>query len=83
MLYTSGSRYSACNRTVEPPLLNSHLSTMHGHFLLLSAGWQLWSAGNHFGSILHCIQLPFSLLYYYMRNYCNLIGLEQWYFSLI
>ena len=22
-------------------------------------------------------------LYYYMRNYCNLIGLEQWYFSLI
>ena len=23
------------------------------------------------------------LLYYYMRNYCNLIGLEQWYFSLI
>ena len=23
------------------------------------------------------------LLYYYMRNFCNLIGLEQWYFSLI
>ena len=22
-------------------------------------------------------------LYYYMKNYCNLIGLEQWYFSLI
>ena len=22
-------------------------------------------------------------LYYYMNNYCNLIGLEQWYFSLI
>ena len=21
--------------------------------------------------------------YYYMRNYCNLIGLKQWYFSLI
>ena len=21
-------------------------------------------------------------LYYYMRNNCNLIGLEQWYFSL-
>ena len=21
-------------------------------------------------------------LYYYMRNFCNLIGLEQWYFSL-
>ena len=26
-------------------------------------------------------QLP--LLYYYMRNFCNLIGLEQWYFNLI
>ena len=22
-------------------------------------------------------------LYYYMRNFCNLIGLEQWYFNLI
>ena len=32
--------------------------------------------------------IPFSLiqflfLYYYMTNFCNLIGLEQWYFSLI
>ena len=25
----------------------------------------------------------FNLLYYYMRNFCNLIGLDQWYFSLI
>ena len=25
----------------------------------------------------------FNPLYYYMRNFCNLIGLEQWYFSLI
>ena len=25
----------------------------------------------------------FLTLYYYMRNFCNLIGLEQWYFSLI
>ena len=23
------------------------------------------------------------LLYYYMKNFCNLIGLEQWYFTLI
>ena len=23
------------------------------------------------------------MLYYYTRNFCNLIGLEQWYFSLI
>ena len=25
----------------------------------------------------------FELLYYYMRNFYSLIGLEQWYFSLI
>ena len=25
----------------------------------------------------------FQTLYYYMRNFCNLIGLKQWYFSLI
>ena len=25
----------------------------------------------------------FRLLYYYMRNFCNLTGVEQWYFSLI
>ena len=25
----------------------------------------------------------FAHLYYYMRKFCNLIGLEQWYFSLI
>ena len=25
----------------------------------------------------------FHVLYFYMRNFCNLIGLEQWYFSLI
>ena len=25
----------------------------------------------------------FRLLYYYMRNSCNLIGSEQWYYSLI
>ena len=23
------------------------------------------------------------ILYYYMRNFCDLIGLEQWYFNLI
>ena len=22
-------------------------------------------------------------LYYYMKNFCNLIGLKQWYFSLL
>ena len=34
----------------------------------------------------HLIKLTvhvFQLLYYYMRNFCNLIGLEQCYFTLI
>ena len=36
------------------------------------------------GKILH-FKYPARLsgLYYYMRNFCNLIGLEQWHFSLI
>ena len=46
-----------------------------------------------FNASLHGIDLTFSLnlwsnadfhsLYYYMKDFCNLIGLEQWYFSLI
>ena len=27
-------------------------------------------------------QVLFYTLYHYMKNFCNLIGLEQWYFSL-
>ena len=27
--------------------------------------------------------LKFKTVYYYMRNFCNLIGLEHWYFTLI
>ena len=40
---------------------------------------------NGFGEPLSiCLQEAYSsLLYYYMRNFCSLIGLEQWYFSLI
>ena len=39
---------------------------------------------NYNFSNLNGYQLPwFQPLNYYMRNFCNLIGLEQWYFSLI
>ena len=31
----------------------------------------------------YLVNIKFSVLYYYMRNFCNLIGLEQWYFSSI
>ena len=27
--------------------------------------------------------VKFQCLYFYMRNFCHLIGLEQWYFSLM
>ena len=30
-----------------------------------------------------CAELQYLYMYYYMRNFFNLIGLEQWYFSLI
>ena len=33
--------------------------------------------------IYEAVVLLFTSLYYYRRNFCNLIGLEQWYFSLI
>ena len=32
---------------------------------------------------LNTVESWLQLLYYDMRNFCNLIGLEQWYFSLI
>ena len=37
--------------------------------------------GETSGGVLKC--RLFSILYYYRRNFCNLIGLERWYFSLI
>ena len=33
--------------------------------------------------IIIIINLLLLLLYYFMRNFCKLIGLEQWYFSWI
>ena len=40
-----------------------------------------WMKGKDF--IGDELLLNFGALYYYVRNFCNLIGLEQWYFSLI
>ena len=34
-----------------------------------------------FGSSLFCLSWLLHFLYYYIRNFCNLIGLEQWYFK--
>ena len=34
-------------------------------------------------TVIIIIIITILLLYYYMRNFCKLIGLEQWYFSLI
>ena len=43
--------------------------------------------GTNISLICFCLSLysnqEFHSLYYYIRNFCNLIGLEQWYFSLI
>ena len=44
-----------------------------------SHNWtNIWQVG-----LLDVVLLEYPDLYYYMRNFCNLIGLEQWYFSLI
>ena len=39
--------------------------------------------GGGFGREKLIFFLKLHNLYYYIRNFCNLIGLEQWYFSLI
>ena len=43
--------------------------------------------GTNISLICFCLSLysnqEFHSLYYYIRNFCNLIGLEKWYFSLI
>ena len=41
------------------------------------------SHGYIIDDAIHALLLNINLLYYYMRNFCNLIRLEQWYFSLI
>ena len=38
---------------------------------------------NVFTSTVIFREISYLQLYYYMRNFCSLIGLEQWYFSLI
>ena len=50
-----------------------------------------WAVGAMVRTLIHfslnrtfiSICVDFMVLYYYMRNFCNLIGLEQCYFSLI
>ena len=44
---------------------------------------QIFITLNHFCKPLVLHYSGYHCLYYYMRNFCNLIGLEQWYFSLI
>ena len=61
---------------------------MRGHILLhvrvIKIGNMKLPAMFLFGSnFLLNVTNKLLALYYYMRNFCNLIGLEQWYFSLI
>ena len=44
---------------------------------------QLLSDNEQQPFVLEIVRLVLQSLYYYMRNFCNLIGSEQWYFSLI
>ena len=73
-------------------LVNSANNENSSNYQLLKHKPSLWSISLHLSIFLTIVQLYFAwrqflqwfqLLYYYMRNFCNLIGLEQWYFSLI
>ena len=44
---------------------------------------QLLSDNEQQPFVLEIVRLVLQSLYYYMRNFYNLIGSEQWYFSLI
>ena len=83
----------------QPTIYNNSLNTLvdiHklknyvGHFLLqmLSVFFQDTWLGplqcKYFFKRLNFTKTVHILvLYYYMKNYCNFIGLQQWYFSLI
>ena len=48
--------------------------------------WKLMNYSDEWWSSLNTalpVALLFIILYYYMRNFCNLIGLEHWYFNII
>ena len=47
------------------------------HFVIILSDASYWNISIFY------FWLEFWFLYFYMRNFCNLIGLEQWYFSLI
>ena len=60
----------------DPIFQNLGILKFHDIYLV-QLGLFMYSYQNH------TLPLKFHCLYYYMRNVCNLIGLEQWYFSLI
>ena len=52
-------------------------------FLLAVATNQSCALLNHNPLYKDCLQITLIISYYYMRNFWNMIGLEQWHFSLI
>ena len=68
--------------------LFQHVQPMNRLPMMSPSQWRAFSqAATSYpledNAILNTARGHYHLLYYYMRNFCNLIGLEQWYFSLI
>ena len=79
-------------------LVNSLLLCLHFHLLVCILFVEIWKPSWQNSMDLHLMVGSFYrlyavsikkivihellILYYYMRNFCNLIGLEQWYFTL-
>ena len=64
---------------VEEQWNSSGISNQSGVSAILSNSSRVKMKTDNSSLIVWILQC----LYYYMRNFCNLIGLEQWYFSLI
>ena len=74
-------------RNTPVPLNGSHPPSWAATYELLSWHKQVENLRSLSGGITvaprNTVSTQFQCSYYYMRNFCNLIGLEQWYFSLI
>ena len=76
---SSGINCSFFRPSKQPGVLTCTIYTIHPGGNLVHKHKQ--NGANYL--IFHPGFLDFPCLYYYMRNFCNVIGLEEWYFSLI
>ena len=69
------------NQVQKKTFLACSLFPIVGHAIILQRTVSFNSSYAR-AYVLHTVLGIFHFLYYCMRNFCNLIGLEQWFFSL-